>query len=113
MKNAGVPCVVRASPRQDLFRTHASGCTVEKARYSPRMHADTIKEHLHAQPFQPFTVHTVSGESYLIDHPDFASLSRGGRTITINPPGGEGERVRVLDTALIERLEKAELPQSN
>jgi len=77
------------------------------------VHADIIKEHLHAQPFQPFTVHTVSGESYLVDHPDFASLSRGGRTITINPPGGESERVRVLDTALIERLEKAELPQSN
>ena len=77
------------------------------------MHAETIKEYLHAVPFEPFTVHIVSGQSYLVDHPDFASLSRGGRTITINPPGGEGERVRVLDTALIERLEKNELHQTN
>jgi hypothetical protein len=48
-----------------------------------------------------------------VDHPDFASLSRGGRTITINPPGGEGERIRVLDTALIERLEKNEVQQAS
>ena len=77
------------------------------------MHADTIKEVLHAQPFQPFTIHTVSGESYLVDHPDFVSLSRGGRTIFISLPGGEGERVRILDTALIERLEKNEAHPAN
>ena len=81
--------------------------------YSPLMHAETIKEYLHAVPFEPFTIHIVRGQSYLVDHPDFASLSRGGRTITINPPGGEGERIRVLDTALIERLEKNEVHQSN
>ena len=77
------------------------------------MHTDTFKELLHAQPFQPFTVHTVSGETYLVDHPDFVSLSRGGRTVYISLPGGEGERVRILDTALIERLEKNEALQSN
>jgi len=50
------------------------------------MHSDTFKDLLHAQPFQPFTVHTVSGETYLIDHPDFAMLTRGGRTVIINFP---------------------------
>ena len=77
------------------------------------MHADTIKDVLHAQPFQPFTIHTVSGETYLVDHPDFATLTRGGRTIYINIPGGEGEHIRILDTALIERLEKTDVHQHN
>ena len=71
------------------------------------MHAETVKKALHAAPFQPFTVHTVSGASYLIDHPDFAMLSRGGRTLHISLAEGEGERIRTLDTALIERLESA------
>jgi len=77
------------------------------------VHAKTIKEVPHAQPFQDFTVHTVSGETYLVDHPDFVSFSRGGRTIFISLPGGDGERVRILDTAVIERLEKNEAHQSN
>lgn len=69
------------------------------------MHGEPVKELLHAQPFQSFTVHTVSGAVYLIDHPEFAWLTRGGRTLYINLPEGEGERVRIVDTALIERLE--------
>ena len=77
------------------------------------MHAETLKEILHAQPFQPFTVHTVSGETYLVDHPDFVMLQRSGRTIYISLPGGEGERVRIVDTALIERLEKEDVHQAN
>jgi hypothetical protein len=69
------------------------------------MHAEMLKEVLHATPFQPFTVHTVSGAQYLIDHPDFAWLPRGGRTLYINLPEGDGEKVRFVDTALIERVE--------
>jgi hypothetical protein len=71
------------------------------------MHAETVKEVLSAPPFRPFVVHTVSGASYLIDHPDFTMLSRGGRSLYISLPEGEGERVRIVDTALIERLEPA------
>jgi hypothetical protein len=69
------------------------------------MHAETVKEVMDGLPFQPFVVHTVSGARYLIDHPDFAMLSRGGRSLYISLPDGEGERVRIVDTALIERLE--------
>ncbi len=76
------------------------------------MHAETLKKALHAAPFEPFTVHTVSGAKYLIDHPDFALLARGGRTIYINPPEGEGESVTTIDTALIERLEPARAASS-
>lgn len=81
--------------------------------YAPRMHAETLTEILHAQPFHPFTVHTVSGETYLVDHPDFVWLPRGGRTVYISLPGGAGERVRLVDTALIERLETNDVHQPN
>lgn len=69
------------------------------------MHAESLKDVLHTTPFQPFSIHTVSGAQYLIDHPELVLLTRGGRTLYINLPEGEGERVRVVDTALIERLE--------
>ncbi|MEO6785921.1 MAG: hypothetical protein ABI318_07280 [Chthoniobacteraceae bacterium] len=77
------------------------------------MHAETLREVLHAQPFHPFTVHTVRGETYLVDHPDFVWLPGRGRTIYIHLPGGDGERVRIVDTALIERLETKDMHQSN
>ena len=41
----------------------------------------------------------------MIDHPELVLLTRGGRALYINLPEGEGERVRMVDTALIERLE--------
>jgi hypothetical protein len=69
------------------------------------MRAESLREMLHALPFQPFTVHVVSGASYLIDHPEVAWLTRGGRTLYVSLAEGEGERVFILDTALIERLE--------
>ncbi len=74
-------------------------------------HAESLKDLLRAQPFQPFTVHAVSGATYLVDHPDFVWFTRGGRTVYISLPGGEGERVRILDTALVERLETTDTPQ--
>jgi len=69
------------------------------------MRAETLREMLHARPFQPFTVHVVSGASYLVNHSEVAWLTRGGRTLYVSLAEGEGERVRILDTALIERLE--------
>jgi hypothetical protein len=69
------------------------------------MHAETLKELLHAEPFHRLAIRTVSGTAYTIDHPEAAWLTRGGRTIYINLPEGEGERVRILDTALIEPSE--------
>jgi len=71
------------------------------------MVAETLKELLHAEPFQRFTVRTVSGANYLIDHPEAAWLTRGGRRIYVNLPEGEGERVHIPDAALIERIEPA------
>ena len=88
-------------------------CEMEKCAYSALMHAEILRQILHTQPFQPFTVHTVSGETYPVNHPDFVLLPQGGRTIYIHLPGGDGERVRIVDTALIERLETKDVHQSN
>ncbi|MEQ1852813.1 MAG: hypothetical protein ABMA01_14640 [Chthoniobacteraceae bacterium] len=75
------------------------------------MHAETFKELLHGQPFQPFMIHTTGGETYSVDRPDFVWLTRGGRTLYISLPGGEGERVRILNTSLIDWLETKEAKQ--
>jgi hypothetical protein len=48
---------------------------------------------------------------YPVDHPDFIWLTRGGRTLYISLPGGEGERVRILNTSLIDWLETKEARQ--
>jgi hypothetical protein len=47
------------------------------------MTADQVKTLLHAAPFEPFSVHLADGKSYLIDHPDFAMLTRGGRIMVV------------------------------
>jgi hypothetical protein len=74
------------------------------------MHAETLKELLDADPFHRLTVHTVSGRHYTIDHPEMAWMTRGGRTVYINLPDGEGERVHIVDTALVERIEPSKAP---
>jgi hypothetical protein len=74
------------------------------------MHAETLKELLHAEPFYRFTIRTVTGTAYVIEHPEAAWLTRGGRTLYINLPEGEGERVHILDTVLIERIEPSKAP---
>ena len=45
-----------------------------------------------------------------VDHPDFAFMTRGGRTLIVNTPEGAGEYVHLVKTALIER---AETPDSS
>ena len=34
------------------------------------------------RPFQPFTLVTVDGQRFTIDHPEFASTDRRGRVVT-------------------------------
>lgn len=77
------------------------------------MRAGTLKEVLHKQPFQPFAVPTVSDETCLVNHPDFVLVPCGGCMVIISVPGGEGERIRMVDTALTERIETKEVHQSN
>ncbi len=59
---------------------------------------------MHAAPFVPFTIHMTDGQSYLVDHPDFVTLSKGGDTLVINT---QGERFAWVDLRLASRIEGA------
>jgi hypothetical protein len=45
------------------------------------MQADQFRSALRAKPFRAFDVHTGSGESYRISHPEGVLVSDSGRTI--------------------------------
>ena len=52
------------------------------------MTAETVRDHLNATPFIPFTVHLSDGRFFHADHPDFATVLRNDRTMIINFEGG-------------------------
>lgn len=47
------------------------------------MGADQLRAALQKKPFRPFTIHTGSGEKYLVRHPEVCSISPGGRTVGV------------------------------
>ena len=67
------------------------------------MHADEIRQLLHASPFRPFTVYLASDKSFVVPHEDFALLTPQGRTLIVSH--SEKEAVDLLDVALIARVE--------
>ena len=70
------------------------------------MHADELKQLLHASPFRPFTVYLASEKSFVVPHQDFALLTPKGRTLVVSH--SEKEVVDLLDVALIARVEVQE-----
>ncbi|HKI16790.1 MAG TPA: hypothetical protein VKA15_02875 [Isosphaeraceae bacterium] len=50
------------------------------------------------RPFRPFTLVTVDGQRFTIDHPEFASTDRRGRVVTFH--GADNTR-HEIDTRLI------------
>ena len=75
------------------------------------MHADEIRQLLHASPFRPFTVHLPSDKSFLVPHSDFALLTPKGRTLIVSHE--DKEAVDFLDVALITRIEIQESKSSS
>jgi len=67
------------------------------------MHADEIRQVLHASPFRPSTVFLASEKSFLVPHEDFALLTPKGRTLVVSH--NEKEAVDLLDVALIARVD--------
>ncbi len=51
---------------------------------------EQVRNAMHAQPFQPFTVHLVDGRSYVVKHPNFISVSSQprGRDLTVHDDHG-------------------------
>jgi len=68
------------------------------------MKSDTIVRFLNARPFEPFIVNLADGRSFSVSHPEFASISKGGRTLMVSD---HDENVEWMDTMLITSLTKA------
>ena len=68
------------------------------------MTKETIKEMLSSEPFKPFSLRLTDGSLVPVPHPEFILITQGGRTAYVNV---EGERVKILDLALITAVELA------
>ena len=53
-------------------------------------------------PFVPFTVHVADGKTIVVRHPDYATLTQGGRMFFVNTKDDDFEWV---DVFLITRVE--------
>ncbi len=73
------------------------------------MTKEVIKELLDTAPYVPFTVHMADGRAVTIQHPDFAVVSHGGRTLVVNT---EGEKWAYLDLLLVLRAEREPAPEA-
>ncbi len=65
---------------------------------------DAIKDRLSAAPFRPFVLKMGSGEKFVVRHPEFVSLSPGGRRLILWV--GREQAVDV-DVLLIESIQEA------
>jgi hypothetical protein len=65
---------------------------------------EQIRLLLHATPFVPFVIHTASGRSFRVEHPDFvlAAPSEAPHVFLEDPSG----RVHTINVMLITSLEK-------
>jgi hypothetical protein len=66
------------------------------------MTTDEVQKLLHAAPFVPFTVYLPSNHAFRIEHPDFATLSRGGRILAVST---EGDAFNLVDLMLATHVE--------
>ncbi|MGA2439435.1 MAG: hypothetical protein ABSH08_00625 [Tepidisphaeraceae bacterium] len=66
------------------------------------MTLEQLRNVLHAQPFQPFTIHMVDGRALLVRHRDYISHSPSGRTIIVH---GDNDNFSILDLLLVTELE--------
>lgn len=64
------------------------------------MQPETIRELLHRAPFAPFTIHLIGGQTYDVDHPDFASFTSDRSALIVSAAG----RLNFIALHRIERL---------
>ena len=62
------------------------------------MSTDLLGPFFFMQPFQPFTLHVADGRELRVEHPELATLARGGLGVWYLHHTGE---VEVVDIALI------------
>lgn len=75
-----------------------------RVRYHLRMIPEAIKSRLTTSPFKPFVLKMGSGDEYVIRHPEFVSMSPGGRRLILWISDEESVD---LDVLLVESLKDA------
>jgi hypothetical protein len=74
------------------------------------MTINEFSRELHRHPFQPFTLVTITGAQFIIDHPEFAAIDRRGRVVTFYAADNTRHEV---DTRLIERIIALDIPDAS
>jgi len=64
---------------------------------------DSIREFNHAVPFVPYEIHTVSGETYEVPHPDFIMVAPRGSFVVVIDPNDPNDIPHHISALLIER----------
>jgi hypothetical protein len=70
------------------------------------MAPDRLRATLHTVPFRPFVVEVAGGKKVAVEHPDYASLSPGGRTLIVYGYP-EDDSMEIIDVFLISNLSLA------
>jgi hypothetical protein len=70
------------------------------------MNAETIRELLHRQPFQPFEMRMTNGEAHQIRHPENAFLA-GSRLVVYIPEADRLVILSLLHAAALEMVRAA------
>jgi len=69
---------------------------------------EDIRDLLKKQPFQPFRMHMSNGQSYDVNHPELAFVTRGTIVVSKPVPGSEepiGEGVHLVSVLHINNIE--------
>ena len=64
---------------------------------------DSIREFNRTIPFMPYEIHTVSGETYEIPHPDFIMVSPRGSYVIVFDPKDRKDIPHHINALLIEQ----------
>ena len=68
------------------------------------MTVEQLREMYTTRPFRSFRLHLADGRSLDVEHPEFLSFSRTGRTIVVSKPNDTFE---IVDLLLVTSLEAA------
>lgn len=68
------------------------------------MTIEQLREVHNARPFRPFTLHLADGRSFEVNHPEFLSQSRSGRTLHFVTPKDTLEHIDLLMVVSIEEF---------
>jgi len=65
-----------------------------------------VMEHVFAEPFQPFRIHTASGRNFEVRHPEFVQVGRNILTVFAPPEGDPNgpQRWEKVSLVLIESI---------